>query len=98
MVKIKQTVIILMILISFVRVNAQNTTRYCIDNQTLREFTHFVINNKETTISENITCDFGCDDTNNSCRADPFFIDLFILLGFIILFVFIVYLYRRWSK
>ena len=86
---------VFLFLIATSTVLAENSYNICLNETTLNKITVVNINNKEFNITENITCDFGCDSVNNACQADPFWIFLALIIGFFLFFSLIFWIYKR---
>jgi hypothetical protein len=74
---------------------AQNTSNICIDANTLLKTTSLVLNGNPLVVQENETCTFGCDDVNNSCKQDPFLINLGAIIGVFALIASLVWVKKR---
>lgn len=74
-------IIIAILLLFIVPVMAfENTTTFCIDANTSYQKYVITTNDKTDTIIQNITCKFGCDETNGLCKSDPKEMGLDILI------------------
>ena len=68
---------------------------YCLDNSILMKNRVISITGLITESNENITCQWGCDQTGNACQTDPFWINIAVIVAVFLFLLLIYYIARR---
>ncbi len=78
--------LVLFLMTPIANAQIQNTTTFCVTNQTLTSINSVFIErtgsqDRTITASFNMTCSFGCDELNNVCNPNPFNQSLIFLVA-----------------
>lgn len=76
---------------------ASNTLTNCSTNMTLQKNTSIFYNSTWYNFTENINCDYGCDNTTNTCNP-PEYQQSIILFIVIAVICFVGWKFIRWSS
>jgi len=91
------TLIMILLATPIIAFALTNSTIYCIDNETLAENITIYKDNNVSTLMLPVKCDWGCDNTTNTCNP-PIYQQNLIILGIIIIVIVGLYYLKKRLK